>query len=325
MTEQVITSAEQGLPNAECSGFTNQRQMLPLCSTSGKWRGIDNHCFPNSGKENACLSILLDTLHYTVSITHCWQWLFNISTLIRWNKKQVRVHFYSPDVYCGISVSESKRPLSFIIIYVRLRSFFALTIHLFSHLLTLYRICGTILSISKPSLVTQKSSFITEATQKRNQTPLTEKKQTANLQRDILPFCCISHTNITSFCYLYLLSPSTTKQSDLSRVTSANIQVSCRNWLFIHTTAQPLMFYTFIPHASFNLNSPHKLYSSLLLWGSLWARPKSGFNTSITDGYTISYLVRKVLISPKRKPLFSVTINSLFSLLSIPVYNKWLF
>lgn len=75
MTDQVITSAEQCLLNAERSGSTNPRQTQPLCGASRKRRGIDNHCFPRPRKENACLSILLVTVHYTVCITNCWQWL----------------------------------------------------------------------------------------------------------------------------------------------------------------------------------------------------------------------------------------------------------
>lgn len=101
------------------------RDKRPLCGASRKWRGIDNHRYPRPRKENTCLSIPLVTVYYAVSVTNRWQWLFNISSLMRWNKKQVSVHFYSPDFYGGISVLESMRPLSFFIIYVRLWGFFS--------------------------------------------------------------------------------------------------------------------------------------------------------------------------------------------------------
>jgi len=76
------------LPNIKCPGLENQRQTLPWCTTQWQWRSIDNYWFPKSGKEHACPSILLVTVQYTVSITNCWQWLFSISSLISWSKKQ---------------------------------------------------------------------------------------------------------------------------------------------------------------------------------------------------------------------------------------------
>lgn len=72
------------------------RDKQALCGASRKWRGTDNHCFSRLRTENTYLFHLLP-------ITNCWQWLFNISTLTRWNKKQGRVHSCSP-VCCSISI-----------------------------------------------------------------------------------------------------------------------------------------------------------------------------------------------------------------------------
>lgn len=117
--------------------------------------------------------------------------------------------------------------------------FFTLTIHPFPHLLMLYLWHHNCTSI-KTLTCNSEERLLHRSNPEKKPGCLTRKGMTWKFSDRHLPSCCISHTNATSFCYIYLPSPSTTGESGFSQLISANMQLPRRNYvLFIQTAAQP--------------------------------------------------------------------------------------
>lgn len=117
--------------------------------------------------------------------------------------------------------------------------FFTLTIHPFPHLLMLYLWHHNCTSI-KTLTCNSEERLLHRSNPEKKPGCLTRGGVTCKFSNRHLPSCCISHTNTTSFCYIYLPSPSTTGESDFSQLISANVQLPHRNYvLFIQTAAQP--------------------------------------------------------------------------------------
>lgn len=84
-------------------------------------------------------------------------------------------------------------------------------------------------------------------------------------------------------------------------------------------------FYTFTPFATLILSSPSELKSLFTPLSKFMSLAQTWACTYGTEGFTVFYLLRKVLTPPQRKSLSPVMINSLSSLLSIQLLNEWLF